>query len=313
VYYDGAPRAATFAFKKMAVKYAPPGHAMKVVDCEIERVAVPDGVSTVELKVRITNKTNTTLSGEAVLELPDNARTKKTRLDFSLAPKRAKVWKTQVDVSKMTWGNNHVFVRVKVPRGLIYGWGIIAKPKRLQMDTTPVLNQELSAKVKYVQGFEAVQEFLDKYGDDCSIMIGPCLGGDSEMGYRLKLVLQAIRCRKVPLKPSVLAIEALNRPIIVIGTPEYNLISRTIEIGLPPEQRVTSANPGPGKGVIMVVKEPLGERSISGRGSRQAIQVGYYFGGCPAALYLAGPDDEGTQAAVYDLILRIWGNGKKYE
>ena len=133
------------------------------------------------------------------------------------------------------------------------------------------------------------------------------------MGYRLKLVLQAMRCREVPLKPNVLAIEALNRPIIVIGTPEYNIIARTVEIGLPPEQRVTSTNPGPGKGVIMVIKEPLGQRDIGGRGSRQALQVGYHFGGCPAALYLAGADDEGTQAAVYDLILRIWGKDKKYE
>jgi len=313
VYYDGAPRAATFAFKKMAVKYAPPGHAMKVVDCEIERVAVPEGVSTVELKVKLINKTNAVLNGEAVLELPNNALTKKPHLDFSLAPKQSKVWKTQVDVSRMTWGNNHAFARVKVPQGLIYGWGIIAKPKRMQMDTTPMLNPELSAKVTYVQGFDAVQEFLDKYGDDCSIQIGPCLGGDSEMGYRLKLVLQAMRCREVPLKPNVLAIEALNRPIIVIGTPEYNIIARTVEIGLPPEQRVTSTNPGPGKGVIMVIKEPLGQRDIGGRGSRQALQVGYHFGGCPAALYLAGADDEGTQAAVYDLILRIWGKDKKYE
>ena len=313
VYYDGAPRAATFAFKKMAVKYSPPDSAMRVVDCEIERVAVPEGANAVELKIKLTNKTTKVLSGEALLELPGNATTKNARLDFSLPAERAKVLKTQVDVSNMTWGNNHVFARVKVPQGLIYGWGVIAKPKRMKIDTTPVLNKALSAKVRYVQGFEAVQEFLDKYGDDCSIQIGPCLGGDSEMGYRLKLIIQAMRCREVPLKPNVLAIEALNRPIIVIGTPEYNLISRTIEMGLPPEQRVTSTNPGPGKGVIMVVNEPLGERSISGRGSRQAIQVGCYFGGCPAALYLAGPDDEGTQAAVYDLILRIWGDDSKYD
>jgi len=34
--------------------------------------------------------------------------------------------------------------------------------------------------------------------------------------------------------------------------------------------------------------------------------------GCPAVLYIAGPDDEGTKAAAYDLIGRIWGTGEKY-
>ena len=52
---------------------------------------------------------------------------------------------------------------------------------------------------------------------------------------------------------------------------------------------------------------------MGGRKSQQAQQLGYFFGGVPAALYISGPDGEGTKAAVYDLILRTWGKDKKYE
>ena len=313
VYYDGAPKPSTFVFKKMAVKYSSSDSPMRDLDCDIERAVVPEGGKTVDLKIRLTNKTRFPLNGEAVLELPDKASAKSAALRFSLPPMKSKVWKTLIDVGEMNWGNNHVFVKINIPRGLVYGWGIIAKPKRLEINTAPSLKPELSSKVRYAQGYEAVQAFLDKYGDECAIIVGPGMGTDAEMGYRLKTVIQAIRCREVPIKHSAVATEVLNRPIIVIGSPEYNLISRTVEMALPEDQRVTKTNPGEGKGVIHVIDQPLGKRRIAGRDSQQAQQLGYFFGGVPEVLYMAGPDDDGTKAAVYDLILRLWGSEKKYE
>jgi hypothetical protein len=313
VYYDGAPKPATFVFKKMAIKYAPPGSPLATLICDIERVTVSEGAKNVELTVKLTNRTSSPVAGKAVLELPDNVTAQQTSLAFSLPAKDSKTWKTQVNVADMHWGNNHAFARVEIPQGTVYGWSIIAKPKRLELDITPAPNAELSPKVRYAQGIEAVQEFLDKYGDECAIIVGPGMGTDAEVGYRLKSVMQAIRCTEIPVRHCAAATPVLNRPLIVIGTPEYNLISRTVEMALPEDQRVTNTNPGPGNGVITVIQEPFGTRNMNGRDSRQAQQLGYFFGGVPAALYIAGPDDDGTKAAAYDLILRLWGSGSKYQ
>lgn len=318
VYYDAAPRPVTLAFKKMAKKYAPKDSPMRVLDCEIARVAVAEGVKTVGVKVTLINKTAKTIRGELALELPDNASTEKTHIRFTVLPKKSREWTAMVDTSKINWGDNHVFARIQIPEGLLYGWGIIAKPKRVLIDGKVSLSPQSSVpspqpSVKYVDGLGAVQDFLDKYADDCAIITGPCLGGDAEMGYRLKTVLQAMRCREVPLRPSILASEVLNRPVIVIGTPVYNQISRAIEMTLPVDQRITPEGTGKGNGLINVIQHPFGVMNVDGRFSKQSEQIGYYFGSCPAALYIAGPDDAGTKAATYDLIKRIWGSEKKYE
>jgi len=307
VYYDGTPRPATWAFKKMAVKYSPADSPLRSLDCTIARVATSDDSKTVELKVKLVNKTSKPLSSEAVLELPEGASAKDGKLSFSLAPNATKAWHVKVDVGRMSWGNNHVFVKVSIPQGLIYGWGIIARPKHMVVNAA---RMEPTTPVKYANGFEEVQEFFDKYGDDCAIITGPCLGMDAEMGYRLKTVIQAMRCREVQIRPSILAADVLNRPLIVIGTPEYNLISRTVEMALPEDQHISAVKTG--EGLVNVVKEPFGKAYADGRFSRQSRQIGYYFGACPAVLYIAGPDDAGTQAAAYDLIHRIWGTEGKY-
>ena len=132
------------------------------------------------------------------------------------------------------------------------------------------------------------------------------------MGYRLKIVIEATRCREVPIRAAIMPTDILNRPLIVIGGPEFNLISRVIEMKLPEDQRVHSANPGPGMGLINVVESPFGVMSAESRSSPQSEAIGYYFGGCPAALYIAGSDDDGLLAAAYELILRIWGREGKY-
>ena len=313
VYYDGAPRPVTRTWRELAVKYSPPDSPLRALECEIPRVVVLDGATKVDLEITLTNKTDASLSGEASLELPAGASAEESAFGFSLAPNAAQVWRTQVAVEALPCGNNHVFVRVKIPQGLIYGWGIIARPKRVTVDTTPNLVPELSSKVRYARGFEAVQEFLDKYADDCAIVIGPGQGMDAEIGYRLKTVLQAMRCCEIPVRSSIQAAEVLHKPFICVGTPEFNLVSRTVEMCIAEDQRITMENPGPGNGVINVIEAPLGEMSVNGRGSRQARQLGYFFGSCPAALYIAGPDDAGTQAAGYDLISRIWGSERRYE
>ena len=308
VYYDGAPRAATFAFKKMAVKYSPQNSPMRVVDCEIPRVVVPDGAKTVSVKIKLTNKTAKALKGQLTFE--ESQKNVQAPVDFNLAPKAIQTLKFQVDVDHLIWGNNHVFARVNIPQGLAYGWGVVANPKRMMVNTA---DAQPAIPVDYVNGIGAVQEFLDKYGDDCAIITGPGLGNDAEMGYRLKIVLQAMRCREVQVRPSILAQEVLNRPLIVIGDPMYNQISRTVEMALPEDQRITATNPGLGKGMINVVNAPFGKMEAdAGRFSRQAVQLGYYFGACPAALYISGSDDKGVKAAAYDLIRRIWGTEEKY-
>ena len=308
VYYDGAPRAATFAFKKMAVKYSPQNSPMRMIDCEIPRVVVTNGAKTVNVNVKLINKTAKTLKGQLTFE--ESQKNIQAPVDFNLAPKATQTLKFQVDMDNLTWGNNHVFARVKIPHGLIYGWGVVANPKRVIVNAA---DAQPAIPVSYVNGIESVQEFFDKYGDDCAIITGPGLGNDAEMGYRLKIVLQAMCCRDVPVKPSILAVEVLNRPLIVIGDPMYNQISRTVEMALPEDQRITSSNPGLGRGLINVVKEPFGKMEAdAGRFSRQSVQLGYYFGACPAALYISGSDDKGVKAAAYDLIRRIWGTEEKY-
>ena len=313
VYYDGSPRPVTRTWRELAVKYSPADSPLRMLDCEIERVVVPEGAKTAELKVKLTNKTSSQLDGDLSLELPPKATAKESSFRFSLPPNGSKDWAVEIGVSDMSWGNNQIFARINTPKGLLYALGIIAKPKRVAVNTAPDLCPDLSSHVKYVQGFEAVQEFLDKHADDCAIVIGPGQGTDAEVGYRLKTVLQAMRCNEIPVRSSIQAAEVLHKPFICIGTPEFNLVSRTVEMGIPEDQRVTMESPGAGSGLVNVIQSPLGEMAIGGRGSRQARQLGYFFGSCPAALYIAGPDDDGTKNAGYDLILRIWGKDKKYE
>lgn len=312
VYYDGAPRAATMAFKEMAEKYAPADSAMRDIDCTIQAL---DGFDYLDGRIAygvfLTNKTSTTLKGKAVLELPDGLTADATSFEFTLSPKKSERWTVVIDTNKAHWGNNHCFVRVTVPHGFVYGWWVIPKPKTVEVDKTAKLDDKPSP-VRYVQGMDAVQEFFAKYGDDCAIVTGRCVGMEMEMAYRLKSVLQAERCHEIPMRSSILAQEVLNRPLIVIGSPTYNQIARAIEMGLPEDQRITAANPGAGKGVINVVQAPFGALDVNARFSPQCEFLGYYFGGCTAALYIAGPDDEGTRAAAYDLILRIWGKEEKY-
>lgn len=312
VYYDGSPRPVSWVWRDLAIKYSPQDSALRAIRCDIERVNASEGVQSVELQVKLVNTTDENLSGKAVLELPDKASADQQSLDFSLAPNSEQVWKVNVNIADLPWGNNQLFARVTVPQGLVYGWGIIAKPKQIVVDTKPSVYSDFNSNVKYLRGFATVQEFLEKYADECAIIVGPGQGMDAEIGHRLKSVLQAMRCTEIPIRLSVQAIEVLDRPIIVVGPPTYNLISRTLEIGMPNDQHVNEANLGEGNGIVSVVDQPLGEMSINGRGSRQARQVGYFFSSCPAALYLAGPDDEGTKVAGYDLIHRIWGSDKKF-
>lgn len=309
VCYDGAPREVTSAFKRIAIKYSPPDSPMRALDCEIERAVVEDGASSVEMNIRLTNKTDELLEAAVVLELPIGATVVSDRFTLSVPPSSSRSYRVSIDTVNMQWGNNHIFARITIPQGLVYGWGIIAKPKRLEMGPAPQLSADLQANVRYAQGPEAVQDFLDKYADDLAIVIGPGIGDDAEMGYRLKSVIQALRCREVPMRPSILASDVLNRPLIVIGDPKFNIVSRAIETELPEDQLITTENPGPGIGLINVVANPLGSPSIHGRNNKQAEMLGYYFGHCPAALYLAGSDHAGTKAAVYEIISRIWGKG----
>jgi hypothetical protein len=343
VYYDGSPRPATFAFRKMAVKYSPADSPIRDIACKIDRTTIPIDANTVQMKISLTNTSSSMLKGQALLELPDGITCEDATLRFAIPARKSETWAATLNVSQAHWGNNHAFVRINVPHGLMYGWGIVAKPKRVLIDAkasmvTPsaqngsgsnsgllpegiesaTIDEDngsggcYAGPVHYLQGFDAVQQFFDKYGDDCSIITGPCIGSDMEMAYRLKTVLQAERCREVELRPSILAAEVLNRPVIVIGTPVNNMISRAIEMTLPEDQRVSMTNPGAGKGLVNVVQAPFGQYKVEGRFSPQSEQLGYYFGSCPTALYIAGPDDAGTRAAVYDLILRIWGKDGKY-
>lgn len=310
VHYDGSPRTVTGVFKKMAAKYAPKGSALASLDCDIARLDVSDKAKTADLKIKLTNKTDAPIKGKFTLELPDNTTAGDEIFNFSIPAKADKSYSIPVDVSGINWGANHTFARVEIPQGLLYGWGIIAKPKHVEVSPVSPLGEQYAHLVRYPAGIEAVQEFLDKYGDKCAIITGPGLGTDNEMGFRLKTVLQAMRCSEIQMRSSVLAIDMLDRPIIVIGTPEYNLISKTVEMALKPDLHTTALKPG--EGFVNVVKDPFGKPTGDGKFSRQSEQIGYFFGVCPAALYIAGPDDRGTEAAAYDLIGRIWGKDEKY-
>jgi len=302
VRYDGAPRPVTWAFREMAIELAPPESPLHALECEIERVVAREDSRRVTLDVKLTNKADSRIDARVALELPDGAAVGAATVSTPVVPNGSATWRVPVDVSRLPVGNNHVFARVTIPQGLVYGWGVIAKPGRVEIDPTPVIIPELSERVAYVQGIEAVQAFVDEYGDRCAIVTGPALGSDTECGYRLKIVLESIRCANIPLRNSLLCEPLLRRPLIVVGNPEWNLIARAVEATLPEDRRAASLRPG--TGLIQVIESPFGKKSIDGRLSPQAEAIGYYFGSCPAALYIAGPDDAGTQAATYDLILR---------
>ena len=88
---------------------------------------------------------------------------------------------------------------------------MIARPGRVEIDGSPAILPELSSRVSYAQGIDAVQEFLDVYADHCAIVTGPALGSDTECGYRLKIVLESIRCTEIPLRSSLLCEPLLAR------------------------------------------------------------------------------------------------------
>ena len=318
VKYDGSPRPVTWAFRDMAAKLAPPESPLHALECEIERVVVSEGADEIELRVKLTNKTGSPFEAQVALVgakdwdhglsfPPQGSSSQSFAPTLSVPPNGSSEWRVLVDVSRLPVGNNHVFARVTIPQGLVNGWGVIARPGRVEIDPASNL-PELSDRVRYVQGIEAVQAFVDEYGDRCAIITGPALGSDTECGYRLKIVLESVRCTHIAIRNSLLCEPLLGRPLIVVGSPEWNLIARAIEMTLPEDRRVGGLNAG--MGMIQVVEQPFGERSIAGRLSPQAEAIGYYFGSCPAALYIAGPDDAGTQAATYDLILRTWRRGR---
>jgi len=304
VKYDGSPRPVTRAFRETAIKLAPSDSPLCVLECEIGRVAASENSRRVTMDVKLINKTDSVVEARAALELPDGAVAAATTVHTPVYPRSSATWRVPVDVSRLPAGNNHVFARVTIPQGTLYGWGVIAKPGRVEIDTTPVIIGELSRRVEYVQGIEAAQDFVDHYGDRCAIVTGAALGSDTECGYRLKIMLESIRCTQIPLRSSLLCEPVLARPLIVVGNPEWNLIARAVEMTLPEERRAGRLQPG--TGMIQVVEQPFGKRSIEGRLSPQAEAIGYFFGSCPAALYIAGPDEAGTRAAAYDLMLRTW-------
>ena len=60
----------------------------------------------------------------------------------------------------------------------------------------------------------------------------------------------------------------------------------------------------PGEGFVQMVDRPLGDPMGGWNTSPREKLLG--FRKCPAALYIAGGDDDGTKKATYDLIRRIW-------
>jgi len=82
-------------------------------------------------------------------------------------------------------------------------------------------------------------------------------------------------------------------------------LAEVVEKRLPESYRITHNSPGQGKGRILVIRHPFG-LGVRERNKEPATIIGYHFYECPAVLYIAGSDEEGTKAAVYDLIQRLW-------
>ncbi|NLE99474.1 MAG: hypothetical protein GX601_00700 [Anaerolineales bacterium] len=299
VNYDRTPTPLTRAFQELAEAHAPAESIVRRLRVELDSITVDAGAREALLTARITNHDQSRVHGRARLEPPEGLSGTSDPFEFTLAPGQTVMREFPLRVGSLPETTNHVFLRVEADGQVHYGWGMVVQPKSVVL-----ASEGLQVPgVRYLPDPEAVQDFLTRYGDQCTVVVGPGSGHwDVELGFRLKTVFGALLGRTVPIKTWFMIEEVWDRPLIVVGRPALNFIAQIIEFGLPPESRACAL--APGEGFVQMVDRPLGDPMGGWNTSPREKLLG--FRKCPAALYIAGGDDDGTKKATYDLIRRIW-------
>jgi hypothetical protein len=299
VRYDGSPKLLTKAFQETAEAYAPADSLVRLLCIEVPAVTAPEGVAGITLTCKISNRGAAPISGRARVELPAGITTATEPFDFALAPGHTLSRDLRLSIGELSETANHVFLRVEASGQTHYGWGVVNRPRPL------VLGREKRGLpgIRHLPDTDAVQAFLTRYGDECAIVVGPgALHWDTELGYRLKIVLESMRGHPVPLKTWFMISEVWDRPLVILGRPEINFIAQLVEMGLPAAGRAESL--APGEGFLQVIDRPLGVQIGPPEVTIREKLVGFHA--CPAGLYVAGGDAEGTKKAAYELIRRLW-------
>ncbi len=297
--YDGSPTPLTRAFEELAEAHAPQDSIIRRLQIGVETVTVTPGAAVVKVGLTLCNCSAEAIAGKAQLELPTGLRGDETPFAFSLRPSERLERAVTLQVDTLPEPHNHVFLRVEALGQVHYGWGMVCDPRPLALDVAA----EGLPGVEYRPGLAAVQDFLTRYGDECAIVVGPGTGHwDTELGYRLKIILSMLRDRIVPIKTAFMLHQVWDRPLIVVGRPTLNYCAQLMELTMPAEERAAAL--GPGEGFVRLIEKPLGEPIGRWESSPREKLLGFHK--CPAALYIAGGDDEGTKKAAYDLIRRLW-------
>jgi hypothetical protein len=299
VRYDGSPSELTRAFKETAEKHAPASSLIHRLSIDLSAPDVSPSDRTVRLGIRLANRGKGALRGRASLELPRGISASLEPFDFELAPGKTLDRTVSLGLDSLPETANHVFLRVEADGQVHCGWAVVRCPHPLVLDQ----HEAGVPNVSCVPDMAAVQEFLSAHGDDCAIIVGPGTGHwDVECGYRIKIILESIRGRTVPLKTWFMLSEVWDRPLIIVGRPALNYVAQLVELGLPAERHADAL--APGHGFVQAIPYPIG--SPIGAWGMGMINRLVGFHGCPAALYVAGGDDAGTKAACWDLIRRLW-------
>ena len=299
VCYDGAPTPLTYAFRDMAEEYAPAGSLLKRLRIRLSDAYIDGSAKETTIGMALSNRSDQAIHGRATLELPAGLTGKLDPFEFSLEPGAVLERLATLEVGALPETHNHVFLRVEALGQVHYGWGMVVRPRPLVVER----GQTGIPGVRYLPDIEAVQDFLSRYGDRCAIVVGPGTGHwDVELGFRLKIVLEALTGESIPIKTWFMIQEVWDEPLIVVGRPTYNFIAQLMEFTFPPELRAAAFQPG--EGFVQVVERPLGDSIGSWHSSMRERLLGFHQ--CPAALYIAGGDDAGSKAAAYDLIRRLW-------
>jgi hypothetical protein len=305
VSYDGAVTQLTHAYRDMAEAYAPAGSIIGRLRIDVDTVRTSAGESALTLGLGIRNcevrsAGRQPISGRAQLELPAGLSGDTAPFAFTLQPGERLERQVVLQVGDLPEPHNHVFLRVEADGQMHYGWGMVCDPGPLVLAG----DEQALPGVTYWPDLATVQDFLARYGDECAIVVGPGSGHwDTELAYRLKIILEMLRDHPVPLKTAFRLPDVWDRPLIVVGRPALNFCAQLMEFTLPADRRAAALPAG--QGFVQVVERPLGEPyGTTWDTSLREKLLGFHRS--PAALYLAGGDDAGTQAAAYDLIRRLW-------
>jgi hypothetical protein len=298
--YDGAPTGLTRAYQEMAEAYAPAGSIVARLLIHVDIARTTPGDSSLAIRLSIVHRGHEPISGHARLELPEGLTGDTAPFAFSLRPEERLDREATLQLRGLPEPHNHIFLRVEAGGQVGYGWSMVSDPRPLALAG----DEYALPGVTYRPDLAAVQEFLARHGDECAIVVGPGTGHwDTELAYRLKIVLEMLRDHPIPLRTAFGLPDVWDRPLIVVGRPFLNFCAQLMEFALPPDGRAGACQPG--HGFVQVVQQPLGEPyGTTWDTSPREKLLGFHRS--PAALYIAGGDDAGTKAAAYDLIRRLW-------